>query len=329
MLLHRLSFGRYRGCITFKSFHCLSSMNTGRFTSMLSRGRRLPRLKGSCSFEILPMDCCFIVGSCRDVATCHLARRDFIRGIRMPSCALAGSIAGTLAALNRGMLGLPGQVSESPGPAYCLWFARFIKLGHMVILRRRRNALASGFCSATIRQISWGGGAALLQAAYGAGDRSQLRLFRAFVYAATVLSLAIFLMYSLDARHGEYDGWEIWNMHARFLFRGGSHWTDGFTNLLDYSHPDYPLLLPASIARSWLYSGVETQITPITIALAFTFGTVALLTFSLWNYAVRARDCWQGWPLSERLFSLFTGRLSTRMCRLGFITSLLWCAQLA
>ena len=105
----------------------------------------------------------------------------------------------------------------------------------------------------------------------------KLHLFRSLVYAATVLSLAVFLMYSLDARHGEYDGWEIWNMRARFLFRGGSHWTDGFTNLLDYSHPDYPLLLPASIARSWLYSGVETQITPITIALAFTFGTVAWL----------------------------------------------------
>lgn len=145
-----------------------------------------------------------------------------------------------------------------------------------------------------------------------------LRLFQVLVYAAAVLSVAVFLMYSFDARHGEYDGWEIWNMRARFLFRGGSHWVDGFTNLLDYSHPDYPLLLPASIARSWLYSGVETQITPITIALAFTFGTVALLTFSLWELRSKSQGLLAGLALVATPFFIIHGASQYADVPLGF-----------
>ena len=70
-------------------------------------------------------------------------------------------------------------------------------------------------------------------------------------------------------------------MRARFLYRGGSHWTDSFSNLLYYSHPDYPLLLPASIARSWFYIGNETQSTPIAIAMLFMLATVGLLCASV------------------------------------------------
>jgi hypothetical protein len=96
---------------------------------------------------------------------------------------------------------------------------------------------------------------------------------------------------SFNTLHGEYDGWEIWNMRARFLFRGASHWADAFSNLLHYSHPDYPLLLSATIARSWIYIGSETQATPVLIGMAFTFGTVALLSVAL----SMLRSTAQGW----------------------------------
>ena len=146
----------------------------------------------------------------------------------------------------------------------------------------------------------------------------QLRFFAPLVYATTAFSLAVFLMYSFDARHGEYDGWEIWNMRARFLFRGGSHWADGFTNLLDYSHPDYPLLIPASIARSWFYGGVETQITAITIALAFTFGTIALLTFSLWQLRSKSQGLLAGLALVGTPFFIIHGASQYADVPLGF-----------
>lgn len=82
--------------------------------------------------------------------------------------------------------------------------------------------------------------------------------------------------------HG--DGWDafaIWNLHARFLFRNGEHWRDGFTPLIPWSHPDYPLLLPAAIAHFWTGLGHEAQIVPALIGLVFTFSTVALLYSSL------------------------------------------------
>jgi len=78
--------------------------------------------------------------------------------------------------------------------------------------------------------------------------------------------------------HG--DGWDafaIWNLRARFLFRGGEHWRDGFTTLLPGSHPDYPLLLPAAIAHFWRLLGSDSPMVPAVLGFLFTFCTVALL----------------------------------------------------
>jgi hypothetical protein len=74
-----------------------------------------------------------------------------------------------------------------------------------------------------------------------------------------------------------WDSFAIWNLHARFLFRGGEHWKDGFSSLIPWSHPDYPLLLPAAISHFWSYLGRETMAVPAALGFAFTFSTVALL----------------------------------------------------
>jgi hypothetical protein len=82
--------------------------------------------------------------------------------------------------------------------------------------------------------------------------------------------------------HGDFwDAVAIWNLHARFLFRGGPHWKDGFVPLIPWSHPDYPLLLPAAIAHFWRYVGSESGAVPSAIALIFAFGTVGLLLSGL------------------------------------------------
>jgi len=82
--------------------------------------------------------------------------------------------------------------------------------------------------------------------------------------------------------HG--DGWDafaIWNLHARFLFRGGSLWRDGFTALLPWSHPDYPLLLPAGTAHFWTYLGRDDPHVPAVVGFFFTFATVGILLSAL------------------------------------------------
>jgi hypothetical protein len=110
--------------------------------------------------------------------------------------------------------------------------------------------------------------------------------FRRFLIAAFIIA-AGGALYSVITRmradpHG--DGWDafaIWNLHARFLFRGGAYWRDGFTNAIHWSHPDYPLLLPASIARFWSVLGYESQLVPSLIAVAFTFATAGVLFSAL------------------------------------------------
>src|SRR5579864_1024716 len=84
--------------------------------------------------------------------------------------------------------------------------------------------------------------------------------------------------------HPHGDGWDafaIWNLHARFLFLGGSHWRDGFSSLIPWSHPDYPPLVPAAIAHIWSYIGHDDPIVPAILGLVFTFATLGLLVSSL------------------------------------------------
>jgi len=108
---------------------------------------------------------------------------------------------------------------------------------------------------------------------------------RAAVYAAlllaTGLAAASFWHISSARPHGNWDAWAIWNMRARFLFRDSEHWRNAFSPLLSWSHPDYPLLVPASVARIWRYMGGESTLGPSLLAGAFTFGAVVVLVLSL------------------------------------------------
>jgi len=95
---------------------------------------------------------------------------------------------------------------------------------------------------------------------------------------ATILSFAVAF---LKEPHGRWDAWLIWNMHARFLFRSGEAWRSVFAGGMEWSHWDYPLLLPLSAVRSWTYMGGESNTVPAVFAFLFTFLIIALLLFSL------------------------------------------------
>lgn len=104
----------------------------------------------------------------------------------------------------------------------------------------------------------------------------------AAMFLTVVLSALV--SFGLIARknpHGEFDAVATWNLRARFLARGSSHWRDAFAESPSLPHPDYPLLLPATIARSWKYIGGEPVMAPISVAFFFTFSSVGLLCSSL------------------------------------------------
>lgn len=107
------------------------------------------------------------------------------------------------------------------------------------------------------------------------------RLLLVSFCSALVSALLAFMLFSLARPQGAWDAWAIWNLRARFIFRGAEGWTSAFSPLLAWSHPDYPLLIPALIARSWGYVGRETPMAPALTSMFFTFATVGLLFSSL------------------------------------------------
>lgn len=77
---------------------------------------------------------------------------------------------------------------------------------------------------------------------------------------------------------GNWDANAIWNLKARFFYRGaGDAWTRMFQREIWFSHPDYPLMLPAAVARLWTYLGHETHLAPIAVGIGFTALTVGVL----------------------------------------------------
>lgn len=98
---------------------------------------------------------------------------------------------------------------------------------------------------------------------------------------AMISAVAAFAMLSWNNPHGEWDAWAIWNMRARFIFRGSDQWRNTFSNLVAWSHPDYPLLISAFVARCWRYIGNEAVVVPAVVSMLFTFATVGLIYSSL------------------------------------------------
>lgn len=112
-------------------------------------------------------------------------------------------------------------------------------------------------------------------------------------------ALLSFIVNSLAKPNGEWDAWAIWNLKARFIYRSMNDWPKAFSTIINYSHPDYPLLLPSFIARTWLYLQHETLYVPILVAGSFALAIVGLLTVSV----TLLRDKMQGYLAGLALLS--------------------------
>lgn len=99
--------------------------------------------------------------------------------------------------------------------------------------------------------------------------------------AALVAAGTAFSRYSAAAPHGAWDAWGDWNLRARFLYLGGTQWTDVFSPRGTMPHRDYPLMLSASVARCWTYLMSDAQSAPIAIAFLFTFAIAGELFCAL------------------------------------------------
>ena len=78
---------------------------------------------------------------------------------------------------------------------------------------------------------------------------------------------------------GGWDAQYFWNLKAKFLFRDPAQWTGMFSPILSWSHPDYPLLLPGTLAWGWHLAGHEFLLWAPAVDFVFF---VSLNLFVVW-----------------------------------------------
>jgi hypothetical protein len=124
-----------------------------------------------------------------------------------------------------------------------------------------------------------------------ASNRTKWIVLAAGVMAFGLASVA-FAADTAVMPHGDWDAWAIWNLRARFLYRGyPGYWRDGFSPMLAWSHIDYPLLLPLSVARGWSFLGRESTAVPAALGAIFALSTVLGAAGSV----ARVRSATRGW----------------------------------
>lgn len=108
------------------------------------------------------------------------------------------------------------------------------------------------------------------------GERIRRGLAIAFAVVAAT-AIVDFVLCTWNAPLGRWDAWMIWNLRARFIARPGDAWREAFSDRLPWSHPDYPLALPLSVAGLWRLCGSETVLVPAALGFVYTFATTGVL----------------------------------------------------
>lgn len=124
------------------------------------------------------------------------------------------------------------------------------------------------------------------------------------VAVASLAAAVSFLANTFDAPHGRWDAWATWNVRARWLATAGTAWRESV--LQPAVHGDYPWLVPATVARLWVYAGETPIAVPAALAFAYTVALVALLYAGLAALRDRTQGlvaalCLLGTPLFLRL----------------------------
>ena len=106
-------------------------------------------------------------------------------------------------------------------------------------------------------------------------DPPPLGLVALFV-AACAICAAAFIEHTWRLPDGGWDAWMIWNLRARFLYRGGDGFAAAFSPAMVYLvHQDYPFLVPGLVAQGFEIAGGESAAVPAAVAAAFAVLLVA------------------------------------------------------
>jgi hypothetical protein len=96
------------------------------------------------------------------------------------------------------------------------------------------------------------------------------------VLAALLLVGLAVVGWQLRYPYGNIDAYSQWGLKARFLYPPSEHWKDLFFDELQ-THPDYPLLVPLSVARLWHAQGAAAPVLGGVVSALFLLLTGGLL----------------------------------------------------
>ncbi len=141
----------------------------------------------------------------------------------------------------------------------------------------RRRAGAQSAPSHRSRSTRWSRGWRL---GPGAAGRRALLATLAIVAVSLGLLLWTFPQVVATQPYGGWDAKAIWNVRALFLYRASGDLAEIFAEL-EHGHPDYPLLLPASLAGQYCLLGGEDLAIPSVTSLLFALGAGAALLLAV------------------------------------------------
>ena len=105
-------------------------------------------------------------------------------------------------------------------------------------------------------------------------------LFVLVLLVAVSCALHVLILRTYRVPDGEWDGWALWNMHARMIFFNGPHWRQYLPQTF---HADYPLLTPLLTARSWRYAATDTPEAGAALGILFALSATGILVMTLWE----------------------------------------------
>jgi len=168
----------------------------------------------------------------------------------------------------------------------------------------------------------------------GAGSEEVVLLSHRVLLVALALAIlaagaAVVAVHS-SLPYGDWDAWAIWNLKAKFFFAGGSTWSGAFSELIDWSHPDYPLLLPLNVARLWVLADASSPEAAVMLSAFFALLTVGTLFTSLSVLRGRVQGALAGLALLATPAFLMQGASQTADLPVGcFLLGSICAARLA
>jgi len=103
-----------------------------------------------------------------------------------------------------------------------------------------------------------------------------------------VVAMTTTICESIVEPYGDWNAWSVWNARAKFLFLGDDDWRRAFSPALQ--HPDYPLLLSATVARAWTFLKTDAAWVSWLMGNLFMWSAIALASFGV----ARAKGRTQG-----------------------------------